>query len=232
MPQGSYDLKLKAKEALKGYWLQAVIVCFIAWLLTSAYRENSPIYAVKNLWQNGNVSSSPPANIFDSWRNFINYVFIGQINFSNLVHFILMGPLTLGVSTFFLKLIRKEAPHVQNIFEGFQFFLKSFTLNLLITLFTTLWSLLLLIPGIIANLRYSMAYYILIDNPQLSAFEALKQSKGMMAGYKFELFVLELSFLGWFLLGAFTLGIAMLWVNPYYEAAKANFYQELKANSK
>ena len=73
-----------------------------------------------------------------------------------------------------------------------------------------------------------MAYYIMMDNPELSAFEALSESKRMMIGFKFQLFLLNFSFLGWFLLGVVTLGIAFLWVNPYYETAKANFYQDLK----
>lgn len=67
MPRESSDLKLKARENIKGYWLQAVIVCFIAWLLTSVFRENGPVDVVKNLWQNGNATSLPPANTFKSW---------------------------------------------------------------------------------------------------------------------------------------------------------------------
>jgi len=75
-----------------------------------------------------------------------------------------------------------------------------------------------------------MSYYIMMDNPQISAFEALNQSKRMMVGFKFGLFRLWLSYLGWFLLGVITLGIAFLWVNPYYETAKSNFYHDLKGS--
>ncbi|SPF56379.1 conserved hypothetical protein [Candidatus Desulfosporosinus infrequens] len=75
-----------------------------------------------------------------------------------------------------------------------------------------------------------MAYFIMADNPQFSASEALKQSKIMMVGFKWELFKLWLSFLGWFLLGVITLGLALLWVDPYYNTTVANFYQDLKDN--
>lgn len=216
MPQESYDLKRRAKEQLKGKWLQAGIVCFIAWLLTIAFTRENPTHYVQNILQNGQLASSLPINFYDGFASFLS--------------FILMGPITLGVSGYFLKLIRNEGPIVEDMFRGFGFFMKSFVLNLLINIFALLWTLLFIIPGIIATLRYSMAYYIMMDNPELSAFEALNQSKRMMVGFKFELFVLRLSYLGWFLLGVVTLGLALLWVNPYYEAANANFYQDLKVN--
>lgn len=76
-----------------------------------------------------------------------------------------------------------------------------------------------------------MAYYILVDNPELSALEAIRQSKEIMRGHKGRLFYLWLSFLGWFLLGLITMGIGFLYVAPYYEAAKANFYEDLQRNS-
>ncbi|MDQ7094345.1 DUF975 family protein [Desulfosporosinus sp. PR] len=229
MPQESYDLKRRAKEQLSGYWPQAIIVCFLTWLLTMAIKGEGPIHLARDIYLNGNVANIPPVNPFSSVDHFIKFILIGQGDWGDLLSFLLMGPLTLGVSGFFLKLIRNEGPGIEDLGEGFKAFLKSFILNLLITVFTTLWSLLLVIPGIIAAYRYSMAYYIMMDNSQLSALEALKQSKYMMVGHKFELFVLQLSFLGWFLLGVLTLGLALLWANPYYEAAKANFYQDLKA---
>jgi uncharacterized membrane protein len=231
MPQESYDLKCKAKEQLRGYWLQAIIICFLTWLLTTAIKQEGPVHFVRTIFLNGEAVNVPHENPFSSIGNFIKFILIGQMGWGDFFSFILTGPLTLGVSAFFLKLIRNEGPGINDLGEGLKCLLKSFILNLLIAVFTTLWSLLLIIPGIIAAFRYSMAYYIMMDNPQLSAFEALKQSKYMMVGHKFEFFVLQLSFLGWFLLGALTLGFAFLWVNPYYEATKAIFYQDLKSSS-
>lgn len=216
MPQESYDLKRRAKEQLRGKWLQAGIVCLIAWLLTRAFTSGGQIQTVQNVWQNGEIISVPMTS--------------SSNGLGNLLSFILGGPVALGVTGYFVKLIRNEGPVIEDLFGGFRFFTKAFVLNFLIIIFTLLWSLLLIIPGIIAELRYSMAYYIMSDNPQLSAFEALDQSKLMMVGFKGKLFVLRLSFFGWFLLGLLTLGIAFLWVNPYYATAKANFYQDLKDN--
>ena len=217
MPQESYDLKRRAKEQLNGKWLQAGIVCLIAWLLTMAFTGGTAVHSLQNIWQNGELVRVHSTNSSNS---------LGR-----LLSFILMGPITLGVSGYFLKLIRNDGLLIEDMFGGFKFFVKAFVLNLLIEIFTLLWTLLFVIPGIIAIFRYSMAYYIMMDNPQLSAFEALNQSKRMMVGYKFELFKLTLSFLGWFLLGLLTLGIGFFWINPYYETAMANFYQDLKDNS-
>ncbi|MCB2294305.1 DUF975 family protein [Clostridium algoriphilum] len=216
MLQNSYDLKRKAREQLHGKWLQAGIVCFIAWVVTMTFTGGDAVHSVQNVWQNGElvrVNTTNSAN-----------------DLGGLLSFVLSGPITLGVSCYFLKLIRNEGPLIENMFGGFKFFIKSFVLNFLVTIFTILWTLLLIIPGIIATLRYSMSYYIMMDNPELSAFESLNQSKLMMAGFKFKLFSLWCSYLGWFILGIVTLGIGFLWIIPYYETAKANFYQDLKYN--
>ncbi|MDR3540439.1 MAG: DUF975 family protein [Desulfosporosinus sp.] len=214
MPQESYDLKRRAKEQLNGKWVQSAIVCFIVWLLTRAFTSGSEYHTIHNVWQNGIMARSLASK--------------SSSGLGDLLSFILGGPVALGAAGYFLKLMRNQGPIIEDLFSGFKFFVKAFVLNLLIIIFTLLWSVLLIIPGIIASLRYSMAYFIMSDNPQLSAFEALKQSKLMMVGHKWELFVLWLSFLGWFLLGVITLGIALLWVDPYYNTTIANFYQDLK----
>lgn len=148
----------------------------------------------------------------------------------SLISFILTGPVTFGLVTIFLKLVRSENPEFNDLFAGFSHFLNTLLLHFIITIFVLLWSLLLIIPGIIALLRYSMAYYILVDNPDLSALEAIRQSKEMMRGHKIRLFYLWLSFLGWFILGLITFGIGFLYVAPYFEGTKANFYEDLRAN--
>ena len=94
--------------------------------------------------------------------------------------------------------------------------------------FTFLWSLLLVIPGIIKAYAYSMSFYILADNPELTASEALAKSQSLMRGHKMELFILELSFIGWFFLIGLTFGLAAIYVAPYMEATMANFYNSIK----
>ncbi len=95
-------------------------------------------------------------------------------------------------------------------------------------LYTFLWTLLLLIPGIIKSYAYRMVPYILADNPKMGADNAITLSRKMMDGNKFELFVLELSFLGWYLLGLLALGVGILFVNPYYNATEAQLYLVLR----
>ncbi len=214
MLQANSELKLRAKKQLQGKWLEAAILSLIAWLLTTA--GGGVVETVQYVWQNGVLTSVPASQSFNGT--------------SNLLSIILGGPIALGVAGYFIKLIRNEGPIIEDLFGGFKFFSKAFVLNIIITVFTILWTLLLIIPGIIAYLRYSMAYFIMTDNPQLSAFEALNQSKHMMTGCKGKLFRLWLSFFGWFILGIITLGIGFLWVLPYYNTAKAKFYQDLLDN--
>ena len=143
---------------------------------------------------------------------------------------ILSGPLQLGFVIVIMKVLKDDVADVSNVFDGFKDFMSSFLLYLLNTIFVTLWSLLFVIPGIIASYSYSMSYYILKDNPGMDANEARKASIEMMKGHKWQLFCLEFSFIGWIILSILTFGILTFWVGPYMETAKAAFYEELKAN--
>lgn len=145
-----------------------------------------------------------------------------------IITLLIAGPLMLGLIGCFMRLIRYEPFQFEGLFDGFKNFSSAFVLMILVTVFIFLWSLLLLIPGIIAAYRYSMSFYILNDNPQMSAKEALEESKRMMNGYKGKLFLLQLSFIGWALLCILTLGIGYLWLIPYIQTSTANFYQNLK----
>ena len=98
----------------------------------------------------------------------------------------------------------------------------------LVGIFTSLWALLLIVPGIVKFYAYAMTPYILIDNPELSANQAINLSKKMMKGHKFDLFFLHLSFIGWYFLSIFTFGIGLLWLMPYMMTAQAEFYQDVK----
>lgn len=147
------------------------------------------------------------------------------------ISLIIAGPLMLGLVTCFLKLARSEPFSFEGLFDGFKRFEPALVLMLLTVIFTFLWSLLLIIPGIIAGYRYSMGSYILSDNPQMTGKEALEASKKMMNGFKGKLFLLQLSFIGWAILCLFTFGIGYLWLVPYIQTATANFYQNLKSAS-
>ena len=99
----------------------------------------------------------------------------------------------------------------------------------LICLYVMLWTLLLIIPGIIKGYSYAMASYISIDNKELSAEECIQRSMKMMQGHKMQLFLLDLSFFGWVILSILTLGIGLLWLTPYIETTRVKFYEDLKA---
>ena len=98
----------------------------------------------------------------------------------------------------------------------------------LMNFFVSLWSLLLIIPGFIKYYAYALTPYILIDNPELSANQAINLSQKMMKGHKFDMFILHLSFIGWIFLSIFTFGIGLLWLLPYMMTAQAAFYQDVK----
>ena len=138
------------------------------------------------------------------------------------------GPLTLGLCIFFLHKARGETAEFENIFEGFKTFVPSLLVFILEGLFIFLWSLLLIVPGIIKTFSYSMAFFILRDNPGMSALDAITASRKMMKGYKGRLFCLYLSFIGWILLSIITFGIGFLWLYPYMFLSMTNFYENLK----
>lgn len=141
---------------------------------------------------------------------------------------ILTGPLQLGIVIVMVNIIRGKGATVSNLFDGFKNFMTSFTLYLVNNIFVFLWSLLFVIPGIIKGYAYSMSYYILNDNPEMTQSEARKASIEMMKGHKWELFCLQFSFIGWYLLCILTFGILALWVSPYQSVATAAFYENLK----
>lgn len=108
-------------------------------------------------------------------------------------------------------------------------YLKSIKVIGLMTIYVFLWSLLLLIPGIIKAYSYCFAPFISMDNENLTAEECIEQSMKMTQGYKMKLFLLDLSFIGWYFLSILTLGIGLLWVIPYHEAAHIMIYEDIKA---
>ncbi|MBM6618974.1 DUF975 family protein [Bacillus suaedaesalsae] len=148
-----------------------------------------------------------------------------------LVHTIVIVPLTFGVAWFYLQLVRKEETKVSHMFQTYKsgkLAVDSFMLQFLTGLLTMLWTLLLIIPGIIKSIAYSQTVYVYRDNPHINYSDAITESRRLMDGHKWDFVVLHLSFIGWFILSIFTLGIGMLWIMPYMQASKAAFYEELK----
>lgn len=128
----------------------------------------------------------------------------------------------------YLGVVKGDTPKAGDAFCGFDDFWAAFKVNFLVGLFTFLWSLLFVIPGIVKSYSYSMSLYILAENKGKPALECINESKAMTEGHKMELFVLSLSFIGWVLLCGITLGIAGIWVIPYMQATITNAYNLLK----
>ena len=139
------------------------------------------------------------------------------------------GPMEAGVDSIYMTLQREEEPSVEQLFSGFENFLNTFLAGVLRTVFVWLWTLLLIVPGIVASLGYSQVFYILNDQPELEAMEALRASKELMDGHKLEYFLLQLSFLPWMLLCVFIL--PMFYVVPYISATNAAYYDYLLFSS-
>ncbi|MBH1940215.1 DUF975 family protein [Mobilitalea sibirica] len=144
-----------------------------------------------------------------------------------LITFFIGGAVELGYCRFNKNLIQGTNPQLKDLFSRFDIFFKALGLRIVIAIFTFLWGLLLIIPGIIAALSYSMAFYIMEENPSMGILDAIGESKEMMRGNKFRLFCLGLSFIGWLILCVFTFGIGMLWLVPYMNASFAAFYLEV-----
>lgn len=157
------------------------------------------------------------------------------------------GVVAAGLSIFAMNTLRGKEASLWNLLDGFGRFFPLLLLLLLMQLLTTLWTQLLIIPGIIAFYRYRLAVYLMIDNPQLGIFPCILFSGRLMRGRKWELFLLDLSFLGWFLLaflpfsicsvfpgyaplifGGLCTGAILAWVWPYYEMSCVGFYEAVK----
>lgn len=119
-------------------------------------------------------------------------------------------------------------PEAGALFAPFKQYARTVGAVLLVFVYTLLWTLLLVIPGIIKAYSYSMTFYILRENPEMTAGDAITASQEMMDGHKMDLFLLSLSFIGWAILASITFGIGYLWLIPYIYTAYAAFYETLK----
>lgn len=138
------------------------------------------------------------------------------------------GPFALGTAYIYVNLRSRYAPDVNVLFSAFQRFGDCLSLYLLYSVFTMLWSFLLVVPGIIKAIGWSQIWYISAENPNMSAKEVMEKSAEMMDGYKMEYFKLTLSFIPWMMLCCVTCGIALFYVIPYMNATYVEFYYNLK----
>jgi len=144
-----------------------------------------------------------------------------------LLGWLFVGPLAVGLSSFFLS-IHKGSPRFFQLFDGFDCFGKAFISNMLMSMYVFLWSLLFVIPGIVKTYSYAMTFFIIADDPFVSASDAITRSRQIMNGNKMRLFGLSLRYAGWGFLCLFTFGIGFLWLWPYMMAGTTAFYMDIK----
>lgn len=137
-------------------------------------------------------------------------------------------PIAYGYAIVMLNVFRGDEVNIGGLFDGFNDYGRILGTKLLQIVYTFLWSLLLMIPGIIKYYSYAMTDFILKDEPDLKFNAAIEKSMSMMGGKKMKLFLLDLSFIGWALLSILTFGLGYFWLQPYMKTAHAAFYEDLK----
>lgn len=231
------DFRETARKSLEGKWLIAIAVGLLASIL-GGIGDNGPKLDFNIHGANAGLNLNfAGQNIFSIGSNGISRIgmFLGGailyfIFFALVIGalcFLLGGVIGVGNAKFNIELTKRQDVNVEMLFSYFYRWKTATATKLLKYIYVFLWSLLLLIPGIIASYSYAMTDYILAENPDISSSEALERSKQLMDGNRFRLFCLQFSFLGWKILAALTLGIGNLWLTPYMQAATAAFYLEI-----
>lgn len=224
------DFRDKARLSLSGNWALAVGTGFVASLLGAYTALGSGGGSSSDSSSEEDIeylAQSVPEEVLLMFAAIMGVIAIVALVYAIII-FILGGPITLGYVKFNLDLVNGRGPRFSDLFSQFNRFGEGFVMQLLRNIFIFLWTLLFIIPGIIATYRYAMAPYILYENPGMSGYEAIQKSKELMTGNKWRLFCLNFSFIGWAILAALTCGIGILWLRPYQEAAYAAFYEEIK----
>ena len=164
----------------------------------------------------------------NDWLTGLAVCLVGSI-ISGVFPLILLGPISFGEAVIFLKKARGGGKIVfEDLFLGFNLFGETLVLGLMQGLFVFLWCLIPIAGVFIAIYKsygWALSFYIKVDNPELQWRECMDRSVLMMHGHRWALFCLQLSFIGWVLLGMLACGVGVLWVQPYMESAKANFYE-------
>ncbi len=219
MHPNAKSFRAAARNSLKGYWGWALLVCLVGGILGGS-QVSGFSSGIRSFAENSPAELQGPLLM-------MLLAIVGILSIWGLIIFFIGGSIELGLCAFHTRLNLGQKPPFSALFERFDIFFKALGLRLFMGLFMFLWSLLLVVPGIIAWYRYSMAPYLMAEYPEMSIREAVNRSKELMSGNKGRLFCLNLSFIGWALLSILTLGILSLWITPYMQTAKAAFYLEL-----
>ena len=210
-------LKYRAQDNLQGNWGLSVGVAFLAALLGGLNMSSG---------FNLNIDSEQLQNLPPLLSSLLT-AYLSVVGTLGLAQFIVGGAVNLGYTRYLLDQHDKKELSFHTLFSQFDRFGQGFAQMFLRNLYILLWSLLFIIPGFVKQYSYAMTPYIMAEHPEMSANEAITASRQLMDGHKGELFWLHLTFFGWMLLNALTLGIGSLWLNPYMNATNAAFYRQL-----
>lgn len=152
-------------------------------------------------------------------------------SFSYIGQLLIDGPMTVGYILFLIVICDYRQADLNNLFKGFDRFVQTMLAGLLVSLAVGFGTLLLIVPGVIVALGFSMTFFIMIDEPDITGVDAIQASWEMMKGHKWELFCLSCRFIGWSLLCILTLGILWLWIAPYITVAYLDFYRSVKGKT-
>ena len=207
------ELRAQARERLEGQWGTFVLMTFLMLVIQTILQIPGYIGSLLEILSPENVLAS-----------------LSFSNISNILSLLAL-PLSWGLTVSLLRNHREESVDLENLFDGFRGgrYTRVFCALFLVRLFTFLWTLLLIIPGIMKAFSYALTPYILLDEPELTARQAIARSCEIMQGRRWKLFCLSLSFIGWGILSLLTFGIGFLWLAPYMNASIAAFYEDARA---
>lgn len=220
----SKEYRAIARENLKDNWALSIGVAILACMLGGLMVGSSFLPELKVSMENQNISSFEDLLQAGSSSAKVTFDLSSALN---LLHLILGGVIQLGYAQFLLKQYNKANFETKDLFSQFDRFGQGFAQAFLRGLYSFLWGLLFIIPGIVKSYSYAMTPYIMAENPEITASDAIKASMEMMDGHKGDLFFLDLTFIGWDILAALTLNIGHIALNPYKNAARTAFYKEL-----
>lgn len=222
------NLRAQARESLRGKWGEAALVSLIMAVILSVCAGATALWNIpywSHTWQTSSLIDGGHMTETYSWG--LNHRLYN--NWGSLLSLFVCAPLSVGVRFLFLDVARGAAVRFETIGEAFKHYGRYIIAIIIVGILTFLWTLLFIVPGIVKALSYSMTYFIMRENPDMSGNEARKESMRMMAGHKAELFWLWLSFFGWAILCLLTLCIGFLWLSPYVRTSVAKFWEALKA---
>ena len=222
------ELKSRGKQAFKANYWQSVAVSFVM----AIFAGGTASAASNRVQSTTSEVTVEGAGVSPEQAAFLAAVVLGVIFtvgiVGSIVHALLANPIEVGGRRFFEKNANDPTTQFNTMFEGFQDYGRVLVTMLIRDVFILLWTLLLIIPGAMKAYSYRLVPYLVKDRPELSPMEVLAESEALMRGNRWRAFVMDLSFLGWLLLGVVTLNLGnIFWTNPYMNATDAALYQEL-----